>query len=122
MAKARTTIKLVSKALIKQRKKAIKNLYDQMPTPSWRDLSRDIFQEKIKHGVLHRFATKPGYIPADPEILEELGLIKKPNPYRPLPKYYKRTPQALAYYQHTADLIRKTGAAAKKILKEARAK
>ena len=120
MAKARRTIKLVNKTLIKQRKKAIKNLYEQMPVPSWRVLAREIFQDKIKHGVLNKFAMKPHYVPADPEILEELGLIKKPNPYRPLPKYYKRTPQALAYYQHTADLIRRTGAVAKRLLKEAR--
>ena len=120
MAKTTRTIKLVNKTLIKQRKKAILNLYLEMARPSWREFSRLYYGSEIKHGVLNRFANDPKYIPTDEFILDALGLIKQPNPYRVLPKYFERTPQALAYYRRTQGLIREASAASKQLLKEAR--
>lgn len=86
----------VLKKTIAVRKKQIRNLYDVVG--SWRVLARDYFGGEIKHGTLQRFATDKDYIPADERLLRVLDLIEPPNPYRVLPRWYKRTPEALRYF------------------------
>lgn len=78
------------------RRKQIQNLYAVVG--SWRKLAADYFGGEIKHGTLQRFATDKDYIPADENILRALDLIEPPNPYRILPRWYKRIPQSLDYF------------------------
>lgn len=65
-------------------------------TRSWRELARSKYPT-VKFGTLQRFATDPGYIPTDDEILIALGLKKKRN-LAALPKYFERTPKALEWF------------------------
>ena len=65
---------------------------------SWRKMAADIYGGRVAHGVLQRLATDKDYTPTDEKILFELELIKKPNPYKSLPRWYKRTPEALEYF------------------------
>lgn len=61
----------------------------------------------VKAGTLNRFAKSKGtWIPQGCEILTALGLVKEPNPFRVLPRWYERTPEALEYYQHKKEQAR----------------
>lgn len=66
---------------------------------SWRKMAGEIYNSEVSHSVLQRLATDKEYIPADAAILQALDLIKKPNPFRSLPRWYYRTPAALEYVQ-----------------------
>jgi hypothetical protein len=73
---------------------------------SWREMARDIYGGDVSHSVLQRLATDGNYTPADEKILTALDLIKKPNPYRALPRWYKRTPEALEYFNGKREQIK----------------
>ena len=64
---------------------------------SWREMARDIYGDEVSHSVLQRLAKDREYTPADVKILTALDLLRKPNPYRALPRWFKRTPEALEY-------------------------
>lgn len=86
----------VLKKTVAMRKKQIRNLYEVVG--SWRTLAKEYFGNEIKHGTLQRFATDKNYIPADERLLRLLDLVEPPNPYRVLPRWYKRIPEALRYF------------------------
>jgi hypothetical protein len=108
----------VLKKTIVERKRQLRNLYKLVP--SWRRISEEYYAGRVKHGVLNRFALHADYVPADPEIQQELGLIVPPNPYRALPRWYKRTPEALAYFDRKRAQIRTMSDAAKEQRKATR--
>ena len=47
---------------------------------------------------LGRFISEKDYVPKDEAVCKLLDLYADPNPYRSLPKWYKRTPEALAFF------------------------
>jgi hypothetical protein len=77
---------------------------------SWRKIATDYYNGEVGHGVLQRFATEKDYLPKDEKILKSLELIKPRSPYGVLPKYFERSPKALAYHRRVRDIIREAGA------------
>lgn len=104
------TMPKVLKKTVTERKRQINNLHKIY---SFRQMSDEIFGGKVSFQVLGRFAKEKDYVPVDEEVLKALDLITPPNPYRVLPRYFQRTKEALAFYRHQGDLIRKAGADAK---------
>ena len=62
---------------------------------------------KITFQSLGRFINEPEYVPANPMVCELLDLYADPNPYRQLPKWYKRTPEALAFFNTKREQIKR---------------
>lgn len=102
----------VLKKTVRERKRQIQNLYALVG--SWRKIAAEYYGGKIKHGTLQRFATDPQYIPADETLIDVLDLIVPPNPYRSLPRWYRRIPEALEYYNGKRAQIASMSAATKK--------
>lgn len=76
---------------------------------SWGEMSEQIYEGTVSRSVLHRIATDKRYTPADEQILTALDLYRKPNPYRILPRWFKRTPEALEYVNTKREQIRQMG-------------
>lgn len=55
---------------------------------------------------LGRFISEKDYVPKDPKVCKLLDLYADPNPYRSLPKWYKRTPEALAFFNEKRNQIK----------------
>jgi hypothetical protein len=53
---------------------------------------------KISFQSLGRFINEKDYIPKDAAVCDLLDLYADPNPYRGLPKWYRRTPEALNFF------------------------
>lgn len=94
----------VLKKNIRERKRQLNNLYSVVK--SWRKISAEYYGGRVKHGVLNRFANDPDYVPADGMLLDELGLIIPPNPYGILPRWYKRIPEALEYFNQKREQVK----------------
>ena len=63
---------------------------------SWRIIAREDYQGKINHATLNRIAISKGeWLPKDDEILTILGLKTVRSPYAIMPRWWKRTPEAL---------------------------
>lgn len=105
------TIPVLSKALVRKRKAELKRLHKIY---SWRVISKDFYEGKIKFGTLERFATDLTYIPKDKILLDLLEVMKTPSPYRTLPKWFKRTPEALEYFNTKRSQIQALGNEAKR--------
>lgn len=86
----------LSQAKIKARKKQLRLLNGI--ERSWRIIQRDYYPE-VTYQTLNRFATDKKYVPADDKVRAALDLYADPNPYRGLPRWFKRTPEALHYFQ-----------------------
>jgi FMN phosphatase YigB (HAD superfamily) len=85
----------LSQSKIKERKKQLRRLNGVIK--SWRNIQRDYYPE-VSYQTLNRFATDKKYIPADVDTCKALDIFADVNPYRQLPKWYKRTPEALEYF------------------------
>jgi hypothetical protein len=72
---------------------------------SWRIMARELYKDEINFSTLQKFVTKD-FVPADERLLKVLGLITPPNPYRNLPRWYKRIPEALAFFNRKREQIR----------------
>jgi len=109
MRQSNTSPKLNKTALgaLRRQLKRLHSLY------SYREMSEQIYNSEVSHSVLQRLATDKGYTPADVNILQALDLIRKPNPYRVLPRWFKRTPEALEYFNRKRAQIRTMSDAAK---------
>jgi len=57
-----------------------------------------VLKNKISFQSLGRFISERDYIPKDEDVCKLLDLYADPNPYRQLPKWYKRTPEALLFF------------------------
>lgn len=93
----------VLKKTVRERKKQIKNLYGVVG--SWRKLARDYY-EGVSFQVLARFATEAEYVPTDEGLLKALDLITPPNPYRGMPRWWERTPKALAFFTRKKEQVK----------------
>jgi hypothetical protein len=85
----------LSQAKIKIAKKKLRHLQ--------RDLNYSLRQMSAMLGgisfqSLGRFINEKDYVPKDPKVCELLDLYADPNPYRNLPKWYKRTQEALEFF------------------------
>lgn len=94
----------VLKKTVLTRKKQIRRLYEVVG--SWRKMSQEYYGGRVKHGVLCRFATDADYVPSDETLLAELDLIEPPNPYRIMPRWFMRTPNALAWYNRKREQVK----------------
>jgi len=75
---------------------------------SWRIMARELYKDEINFSTLQKFATKD-FVPADERLLKVLGLITPPNPYRIMPRYFQRTPEALVWFLHKRNLAKGIG-------------
>jgi lambda repressor-like predicted transcriptional regulator len=64
---------------------------------SLRKLS-DKLNNAVTYQTLGRVINEKDYIPAGEAVREALDLLELPNPYRILPRWYKRIPEALEYF------------------------
>jgi transcriptional regulator with XRE-family HTH domain len=65
---------------------------------SWRELSE---KYGVNHATLNRIANSRGsWLPKDADILKKLGLITTRSPYAIMPRWWNRTPEALAAFLH----------------------
>ena len=98
-------------AKIKKRKTQLRLLYGI--EKSWRNIQRDYYPE-VSFQTLQAFADKKrGYIPASDVMRVALDLYADQNPYRGLPRWYKREPGALDYWNGIKARIKKMQADAK---------
>lgn len=56
------------------------------------------YNDRITFQTLGRFANERDYIPASFETCKALDILADPNLYRGLPKWYKRTSEALNFF------------------------
>src|SRR3990172_1317589 len=92
VAKSGSTSIRLNKSKIAKRKAQLKRLHKVY---SWRKMAKEIFNGEIKFGTLERFVTDPDYVPKEEQLLRVLDLIAPPNPYRGMPRWWKRTQKAL---------------------------
>jgi hypothetical protein len=88
--------KKLSQAKIKVSKKRLRTL-QKVHGYSLRDMAEKM-GNVISFQSLGRFINEKDYIPKDPKVCELLDLYTDPNPFRGLPKWYKRTQEALEFF------------------------
>lgn len=94
-------MKPVSKT--RARKLAI-SLLRQSKKSTWRELA-EVYG--VKAGTLNRIANSRGaWLPKDESILEKLGLLTVRSPYAIMPRWWKRTPEALRMFRYIRDQAR----------------
>jgi hypothetical protein len=85
----------LSQAKIKLAKKRLKAIQES-------GVTLRAMSAKLNHVItfqsLGRFINEKKYVPSSYEICKVLDLLADPNPYRSLPKWYKRTPEALRFF------------------------
>ena len=101
----------LSQRKIKARKKQLRKLNDIYK--SWRKVQH-VFYPEVSYQALNRFANDKKYVPANVEVLKALDLYADPNPFRQLPKWYKRTQDALNFFNEKRDQIKKMSDEAKR--------
>ena len=117
MAPTKTAQPRLNKTALRALRRQLKRLHDLY---SYREMSEQIYSSEVSHSVLQRLATDKKYTPADVQIWQALDLVQKPNPYRVLPRWFKRTPEALEYFNTKRAQIRTMSDAAKEQRKAAR--
>ena len=90
----------LSRAKIKKRKTALRKL-----KMSLRDIAK-LYNNEVTFQTLGRFINEADYIPKDPKVCEVLGLYLDENPYRKLPRWYKRLPEALEFFNKKREQIK----------------
>ena len=103
--------KRLSRGKIKARKIQLRRLYKIVKT--WRRMQEEYYPE-IGYQVLNRFVNEPDYIPAGRDERKALDLYMDDNPYRVLPRWYKRIPESLVYFNAVRDRIKSMYEDAKK--------
>ena len=94
----------LSRAKIKVAKKKLRHLQNDMKY-SLRQMAA-ILKNGISFQSLGRFINEKDYIPKDAEVCKLLDLYADLNPYRQLPKWYKRTQDALDFFNTKRDQIK----------------
>lgn len=72
-----------------------------------------VLKNKITFQSLGRFISEKEYVPKDEDVCKLLDLYADPNLYRGLPKWYKRTPEALKFFNTKREQIQKMSDIAK---------
>jgi hypothetical protein len=94
----------LSRAKIKIAKKKLRHLQRDM-NYSLRQMAA-ILNNGISFQSLGRFINEKDYIPKDEKVCDLLDLYADPNPFRGLPKWYKRTQDALDFFNTKRDQIK----------------
>ena len=84
---------------------------------SWRILARELYRDEINHTTLSLFA-RTDFVPSSEKLLNVLGLISPPSPYRAMPRWFNRTPKALEWFNRKRAQIKSISDAAKAQRKE----
>jgi hypothetical protein len=61
----------------------------------------------VTYQTLGRFISEKDYIPSDDKVRTALDLYADPNPYRNMPRWWARTPEALEQFNHTRANVKK---------------
>lgn len=72
------------------------------------------FGNDISFQSLGRFINEKNYIPKDEKVCRLLDLYADPNPFRGLPKWYKRTQDALNFFNEKRKQIKRMSDEAKR--------
>lgn len=100
----------LSQAKIKLAKKRLKAIQES-------GVTLRAMSAKLNHVItfqsLGRFINEKKYIPSSYEICKALDLLADPNPYRGLPKWYKRTAEALDFFNTKREQIKQMARAQK---------
>jgi hypothetical protein len=92
---------------VKAKKLALALLRANRRGRSWREISAMDYGGQVHFATLNRIAIHKGaWLPKDERILELLGLIVKRSPYAVMPRYFQRTPDALAWFLHKRELAK----------------
>ena len=102
----------LSRAKIKIAKKKLRHLQKDKGY-SLRQMAA-ILKSGISFQSLGRFINEKDYIPKDEKVCKLLDLCADPNPYRQLPKWYKRTQAALDFFNEKREQIKRMSDAAKR--------
>lgn len=102
----------LSKAKVRIAKKNLREL-QRDKNLSLRQMAK-ILKNKITFQALGRFISEKDYIPKDEAVCKLLDLYADPNPYRGLPKWYKRNPAALNFFNEKRMQIKQMSDTAKK--------
>lgn len=74
---------------------------------SWREIAHHAYGEKVNFATLNRIANSKGaWLPKDEKILTALGLLKPRSPFAVLPKWFDRTPEALAWFNGKKQIVK----------------
>ena len=88
-----------SNASTKAKKLARSLLRENRRGRSWRTIAREDYQGQVNHATLNRIAISKGeWLPKDDKILTVLGLKTVRSPYAIMPRWWNRTPEALAAF------------------------
>lgn len=88
---------------------------------SWREIAHVVYEDKVHFATLNRIAKSKGtWLPKDENVLKVLGLIRERSPYSILPRWYKRTPEALAYFKRMREAIKTESQKTRKSFDEAK--
>ena len=99
----------LSQAKITTAKKRLREL--QRRGLSLRDMAGKL---NISFQTLGRFINEKDYVPASVDVCRKLDIIADPNPYRSLPRWFVRSPEALEYVNRKRAQIKSMSDATRK--------
>lgn len=104
----------LSQAKIKALKKKLREAIRAGHTLREMSSSPFFYDGKVTFQTLGRFINEKNYIPANIETCKTLDIVADQNPYRGLPKWYKRIPQALKFWDEKRSQIKSMSNEAKR--------
>jgi hypothetical protein len=96
----------LSQAKIKALKKKLHNAILSGHTLREMASSPHFYNNAVSFQTLGRFAKEKNYVPASMEICRALDIIADVNPYRNLPNWYYRIPEALEFWNRKREQIK----------------
>lgn len=99
-----TQKKRLSKAKIRAAKSKLR-LVKKKYKLSLRDMVSDL-NHRISYQQLGRFIKEQDYVPTQEEVCDLLDLYAEPNPYRGMPRWWARSPEAAEAFNKTKENIR----------------
>lgn len=106
---------------LSQAKKLARMLLKQNDSRSWRQIAQQDYCNRVNYATLNRIANSKGtWLPKDPEILTALGLLKPRSPFAVLPKWFDRTPEALAWFNGQREKVKGMGKETRDFVKASR--
>lgn len=100
------TKRIKNKAEVLKFVKSLIYLHDDL-NMSWRSMAFGCFPKDsdgnqiVQAGTLNRIANSNGeWLPKNMRILDALGLLTERSPYAVMPRWWMRTPEALAKFLH----------------------
>jgi hypothetical protein len=107
----------LSQAKIKNLKRKLKEAIKAGYTLREMAISPHFYNGAITFQTLGRFIHERDFVPANVETCKALDILADPNPYRILPKWYKRTTGALLFFNTKREQIKRMSDAQRKVTK-----